>query len=92
MNEIAYTALHYTPNCMGKRSTTCRSQLLLKLQHGYLHEYFGNIEILCIFKPSASCFRVSMVFIVGSGVATFRVAVRQPWAAESTLRHNEYFK
>jgi hypothetical protein len=77
---------------MGKSSTTCRSQLLFKLQHEYLHEYFQNIETLFMFKPSKSCFRVRMVFIVGSGAAKFGVVVRPPWAAESKFRHNEYFK
>jgi len=92
MHEIAYPALHYTPNCMGKRSIDCRSQLLFKLQHEYLHQYSQNIESLCIFKPSASCYHVRMVFIVGSSVAKFRVVVRPLWAAESKFRHNEYFK
>jgi len=38
MHKIAYLALHYTPKCKGKRSTTCRSQLLFKIQHEYLDE------------------------------------------------------
>jgi len=92
MHVIAYTALHYAPKFMGKSNTTCRSQMVFKFQHEYLKDYFRNIEILCIFKPSESSFSVRMVFIVGSGVAEFRVVVWPPWTAKSKIRHIGHFQ